>query len=105
MGKFIKYLRFNTNLFTFCQSSKKYYTLISFCKKPSTNTVETLSYERIDENLETAYKQAMAFRIKKATRQVFKPSEVRLKKKEIARLLTARRKTQIAEGIDRATYR
>merc|ERR1712224_174014 len=77
----------------------------SINNKCSSNNLDTLSYERIDEDVENAYKQIMALGIKRATRQEFNPSEIRNGKKNIARLLTARRKLQIADGVSNPAFR
>merc|ERR1712196_306886 len=77
--------------------------------KPSiikcTKKIRTLSYEAIEKQLEDGYKEVISLRIKQATRQEFKPSDVRNQKKQIARLLTVRREMQIADGISNTEYK
>merc|ERR1712151_327683 len=63
-----------------------------------------LSYEEIDKYVEYLEKDLLWIRIKKASRQEFKSSDIKLGRKKIAHLLTIRRRKQIEEGINRRIY-
>merc|ERR1712039_647395 len=63
-----------------------------------------LSYEEIDKYVEYLEKDLLWIRIKKASRQEFENSDVKLGRKKIAHLLTIRRRKQIEEGISRRIY-
>merc|ERR1719401_8235 len=65
---------------------------------------QTLSYEEIDKYVEYLEKDLLWIRIKKASRQEFENSDVKLGRKKIAHLLTIRRRKQIEEGISRRIY-
>merc|ERR1719401_2639218 len=65
---------------------------------------QTLSYEEIDKYIEYLEKDLLWIRIKKASRQEFENSDVKLGRKKIAHLLTIRRRKQIEEGISRRIY-
>merc|ERR1719473_436821 len=75
--------------------------------KPSKMSEVTFkNYSDIDETLVELKRDLVRFRIKRATRQEFKPSDIRSCKHRIAALLTVRREKQIAEGIgyDKPTW-
>merc|ERR1712217_420716 len=63
-----------------------------------------LSYEEIDKYVEYLEKDLLWIRIKKASRQEFKNSDIRLGRKKIAHLLTIRRRKQIEKRINRRIY-
>merc|ERR1712083_819335 len=58
---------------------------------------EEKSYDDIDKLIEALRKDLLWLRIKRATRQEFKPSEIKAGKRKIARLMTARRNKEIKE--------
>merc|ERR1719265_20007 len=66
---------------------------------------DMLRYESIDKEVLDAYKKVMILRIKRATRQEFRSNELKRERKNIARLLTARREMQFADGISNAEYK
>merc|ERR1719263_1448637 len=85
--------------------SKNKKILLGLASKKCSSNDDVLSYERIEKEVEETYKQIMALGIKRATRQEFKPSDIRNNNKKIARLLTARRKLQIADGVSNSAFR
>eukprot|EP00747_Dinoflagellata_sp_TGD_P122918 gnl/TRDRNA2_/TRDRNA2_173707_c0_seq1.p1 gnl/TRDRNA2_/TRDRNA2_173707_c0~~gnl/TRDRNA2_/TRDRNA2_173707_c0_seq1.p1 ORF type:complete len:137 (+),score=2.57 gnl/TRDRNA2_/TRDRNA2_173707_c0_seq1:187-597(+) len=103
LGRSLKNALKKNCLQTFTSKNKK--KLLSFASKKCTSDNNTLSYERIEEEVEEAYRQIMDLGIKRATRQEYKPSDIRNNKKKVARLLTARRKLQIADGVSNSSFR
>merc|ERR1711907_652676 len=93
------------DLYTTKQSIQKPYSFHTSYILSKRDSNDMLRYERIDKEIHDARKEAMILRIKRATRQEFKPNELRRQKKSIARLLTARREMQIADGISNAEYK
>merc|ERR1719401_1687319 len=65
---------------------------------------QTSSYKEIDKYIEYLEKDLLWIRIKKASRQEFENSDMKLGRKKIAHLLTIRRRKQIEEGISRRIY-
>merc|ERR1719343_1016283 len=65
---------------------------------------QKLNYKEIDKYVEYLEKDLLWIRIKKASRQEFENSDVKLGRKKIAHLLTIRRRKQIEEGISRRIY-
>ncbi len=54
--------------------------------------------DQLDQELENTYRSLQNLRFRLATKQLTNTSEVRATKKSIARLLTAHRERQLAEG-------
>ncbi|CAG9463487.1 unnamed protein product [Pedinophyceae sp. YPF-701] len=63
----------------------------------------SLSVEAIDEKVDGLKRELFDMRMKQATRQEVKSHEFKLKKKEVARLLTVRREKTLEQGLDRRT--
>jgi large subunit ribosomal protein L29 len=54
--------------------------------------------DQLEQELENTYRSLQNLRFRLATKQLTNTSEVRATKKSIARLLTAHRERQLAEG-------
>jgi len=72
---------------------------------PSTKELRDLSDADVEERVAKAKRRLLDLRIKKATRQEFKPHEFAENKKEVARLLTIRRQRELEQGISKRDSR
>merc|ERR1711918_92870 len=66
---------------------------------------EDMSFDRIDNKIESLQKDLFWLRIKRATRQDLNPADFNMARRKIAQLLSVRRKKQIEEGEDRSSKR
>ena len=62
------------------------------------NEIRELTVDQLEQELEDTYRSLQNLRFRLATKQLTNTSEVRATKKSIARLLTAHRERQLAEG-------
>ena len=62
------------------------------------NEIRELTDDQLEQELEDTYRSVQNLRFRLATKQLTNTSEVRATKKSIARLLTAHRERQLAEG-------
>ncbi len=62
------------------------------------NEIRELTDDQLEQELEDTYRSLQNLRFRLATKQLTNTSEVRATKKSIARLLTAHRERQLAEG-------
>lgn len=60
--------------------------------------IRELTDDQLEQELENTYRSLQNLRFRLATKQLTNTSEVRATKKSIARLLTAHRERQLAEG-------
>jgi large subunit ribosomal protein L29 len=61
--------------------------------------------EQIDVKVEELKTELFHIRMKQATRQKYTPSDIRVKRKDIARLLTVKREKEIEQGISKRQSR
>ena len=64
----------------------------------SIDEIRELTDDQLEQELENTYRSLQNLRFRLATKQLTNTSEVRATKKSIARLLTAHRERQLAEG-------
>ena len=62
------------------------------------NEIRELTDDQLEQEVEDTYRSLQNLRFRLATKQLTNTSEVRATKKSIARLLTAHRERQLAEG-------
>lgn len=78
---------------------------VPVCRAVNVGKAKKLSYEKIDLLVEALEQELLRIRMLQSNKQKFTPTDIPARKKEIARLMTARRQKEIDEGITRRQSR